>query len=1081
MAPIGRALRASMLASVPDDLRPALDSITRSLEARRADIPRGDTLLAHSAAAGVSVVNAASSSGVAFAPDTQLAVAQEAGAAVPADDETIPATGVIATSQDDMATDAVSPEFAAERRRLSLAFPGVPFFVVGDFNCWMRDFGARVDRPAVRCEWVRAWLSEHDWVRVEPDSGRWTTRTFSGGVGNLRHTLAPVTAAVEAAHTRLDGPDVGTWQQRCEVVEDAAEAITRWVNGAAVVTAGRVRFRGGDGGPAVEEAHLAALKARRDAARATAEATLPGSYESFARWTEFRAFCRIVRAASRRFRRRMFSAASDDRLADAAGEAKRLRCNRQRAERGRSALDPARLPEYATHFRTTFGALPTASRVADADILQACDPSAPAQPLPRVSADWITSGDIELLCRAAARGKAPGPDSLFAPVLASLFQLFCRARATPPSWNIANVALVYKKKGSVDDVVNYRPISLISRFRMLFENLLRRQLEVVVEPLMDIAQDDTTVFARSPAALQRILAALHTWAIEHGMTFNWPGEAREIHAAVKDALDADGKLPTTSSPPKVTSPFSADIPPTHAVITSGNGHSELLKRAKQVTTAAEFQELEKSAFYAIRDRIPCSCGAQRSCEVAGDRTAATGVRRLTIRCRKPGCSSARFHKVLAENEPKLAAALNDALTNLAILRPATKPDVGESISAAIAEIRPQFIESTTTKPGRTSTSMVRRRSARHTNVEIGDNAEISDENSTHMEISASPFAPKSNTEDAEFRERLENMEKMLQKLMERFDTNETQQRTRAEEYDALADLERKLEAKFDRRFNEISKKYEDKCREVEHLRKELEEARRGLSGPSITNQSRHLETSITEQKRPRYPLSYAATAARSSEFPSTFDKQLEVIRTSKDDAVRKLALRPPPRERTSVAGVPRARAEFVAVAIRPGLSAAARAAGPLHSLRDFFRISGFPPLAYAKPIGKWALLFECWIDKKHIEKFRECCQAENVYIDEDFVAWKPSKAKEDIEESVATAENQYLSRMASMLTSVKQPINGSLRYDVLESVPERLRARLEDRIRKINGRHDFGNIAGATTAANEGSSSGAAVADVVMA
>ncbi|KAJ1568363.1 hypothetical protein HK405_002729 [Cladochytrium tenue] len=168
---------------------------------------------------------------------------------------------------------------------------------------------------------------------------------------NLRRTATLVDEAVEAAQRRLDEPDVGTWEQRREVVEKAAEAVTRWVTGAAVATAGRTRFRGGDGGPAIEEAHLVALQGQRDAARARAEAAVPGSYNSFFSWAEFRALCRIVRAASRRFRRRVFSAASDERLADAAGEAKRLRCARQRAERGRSALDPTRLPEYAAHFR----------------------------------------------------------------------------------------------------------------------------------------------------------------------------------------------------------------------------------------------------------------------------------------------------------------------------------------------------------------------------------------------------------------------------------------------------------------------------------------------------------------------------------------------------------------------------------------------------------------------------------------------------------------------------------------------------------------------------------------------------------
>ncbi|KAJ1540178.1 hypothetical protein HK405_011776, partial [Cladochytrium tenue] len=290
----------------------------------------------------------------------------------------------------------------------------------------------------------------------------------------------------------------------------------------------------------------------------------------------------------------------------------------------------------------------------------------------------------------------------------------------------------------------------------------------------------------------------------------------------------------------------------------------------------------------------------------------------------------------------------------------------------------------------------------------------------------------------------------------------------------LAEVLRELEA--------IRKTQEDATRTIAKLEKENDQLRQELAKirdmpVSSTHDTRKMQdnstnplgTTAPRQKHSlRYPLSYAAAAATGvHEFPSTFERNLQTIRSSTDTEARKQALRSPPRERMGDTE-PRGRAEFVAIAIRPGLSAAARAAGPIHSLRDFFRICSFPPVAEIKPIGRFAMLFECWVDKKHLEKFRECCYGEKIIIDEDFVPWKPSKSKLDCEESVEIAENQYLSRMAGQLTNIRQPIGGSLRQAMLTSVPEHLREHLEARIQKLT-RSAAPGIAAGAAAASQGS------------
>jgi hypothetical protein len=84
------------------------------------------------------------------------------------------------------------------------------------------------------------------------------------------------------------------------------------------------------------------------------------------------------------------------------------------------------------------------------------------------------------------RGKAAGPDNigaellrhepeLSAQLLSLVFAECYRHAAVPSVWCRANVAPIFKNKGTVNDIANYRPISLTCTVRRVYERMLLQQ------------------------------------------------------------------------------------------------------------------------------------------------------------------------------------------------------------------------------------------------------------------------------------------------------------------------------------------------------------------------------------------------------------------------------------------------------------------------------------------------------------------------------------------------------------------------------------------------------------------------------
>jgi hypothetical protein len=109
----------------------------------------------------------------------------------------------------------------------------------------------------------------------------------------------------------------------------------------------------------------------------------------------------------------------------------------------------------------------------------------------------LSADNIAAVIKTLPRRKAPGPDSLrtemllpirsqVAKILSLLFTICYQWSNTPLLWRQAQVVPIHKK-GDVTDVNNYRPISLTSVIRKLFEMCLSPFVSSV-SPQLDVAQ-----------------------------------------------------------------------------------------------------------------------------------------------------------------------------------------------------------------------------------------------------------------------------------------------------------------------------------------------------------------------------------------------------------------------------------------------------------------------------------------------------------------------------------------------------------------------------------------------------------------
>jgi hypothetical protein len=163
---------------------------------------------------------------------------------------------------------------------------------------------------------------------------------------------------------------------------------------------------------------------------------------------------------------------------------------KSRRDRTGCKLDPDKMEDHANHYRGTFGADPTGQ----ADF----DPQTPQVPtIQSRSTDEIFNGEaVRSAVGSLPRGKACGTDGIpaeliiaggnvMANVLTVFLQLVHTAATIPSDWRLALIVPVYKKKGSDQDVANYRPIALTCTVRRLYERILIPELTPALHKLDD--------------------------------------------------------------------------------------------------------------------------------------------------------------------------------------------------------------------------------------------------------------------------------------------------------------------------------------------------------------------------------------------------------------------------------------------------------------------------------------------------------------------------------------------------------------------------------------------------------------------
>ena len=164
-----------------------------------------------------------------------------------------------------------------------------------------------------------------------------------------------------------------------------------------------------------------------------------------------------------------------------------VKCMRARKEAKGCKLDPTEIDTHAIHFKSTFGLDPTGleSEFEPIDFDQ----------VPH-NHYMISPERVQMAMRNLKLGKAAGVDGLMGEffvygesemlrMLATLFNKVEVLEQIPRDWKEVMVVPIWKKKGSEHDVKNYRPISLSSICRKLYEKTLCMEIEPFVKQLSD--------------------------------------------------------------------------------------------------------------------------------------------------------------------------------------------------------------------------------------------------------------------------------------------------------------------------------------------------------------------------------------------------------------------------------------------------------------------------------------------------------------------------------------------------------------------------------------------------------------------
>ena len=112
--------------------------------------------------------------------------------------------------------------------------------------------------------------------------------------------------------------------------------------------------------------------------------------------------------------------------------------------------------------------------------------------------EYLTYNQLIKAMKSMPKGKAPGVDAVTAEILEvggnhilsvmlPLYRAVLRSGMVPQIWNKAALNMIWKNKGSEQDISTYRPIALTVIFRKILEKILKPRIEETMQPL-DVAQ-----------------------------------------------------------------------------------------------------------------------------------------------------------------------------------------------------------------------------------------------------------------------------------------------------------------------------------------------------------------------------------------------------------------------------------------------------------------------------------------------------------------------------------------------------------------------------------------------------------------
>ncbi len=202
---------------------------------------------------------------------------------------------------------------------------------------------------------------------------------------------------------------------------------------------------------------------------------------------------------------------------------KYVKCCKSRREGGGCALDPDQIDHHSDYYRSTFGAAPCGNVLAYDGITPddlynpyfgwepvVAPGVAAGHPNPGLGMAGLTPdttqseyvprifnpGIILDQLKRLALGKAAGIDNIMAEflvygaepmaeILNHLFNKISNDCCIPQDWRESLIVPVYKKRGDINNISNYRPIALTCITRRLYERLLKLDIDFYLGQLED--------------------------------------------------------------------------------------------------------------------------------------------------------------------------------------------------------------------------------------------------------------------------------------------------------------------------------------------------------------------------------------------------------------------------------------------------------------------------------------------------------------------------------------------------------------------------------------------------------------------